>query len=524
MGGFAGRFGFCGGAYASQSPLVDAQMSINFYPEKTENPNSRTPWALYRTYGLGLFCTLPTDANDTGITKAVRGSYTINGRTFKVYGTHLFELGSGGTFTDYGGNHAITGGAANNNLVDDGLPVTMVAGGTASGQYPGQLLIASGTHLTAFNLATNAFVAITSAPTNVVMIDYVDGFFVALQSINDFQVSAVEDCTNWPGLSISQVSVYSDTLLSIIENNRFLWVFGAKRAVAYDTPDGGAIFPFGVVQSSFIEMGIVAQFSPARVGFAGGTSIAWLAGDERGEAQVVAANGFIPQRVSDHALEYWLAQQNTISDAVGFATRENGHNFYTLWFPSANKTWTLDTDLGIWHQRSSLVNGLPAAHLGRCHTYNFGTHLVGDRTSGNIYTMSGKTYTDNGMPIVRTRIGPTVSQETNWVFVDEFQVDFETGLGPIPPLTDANGNPRAPQAMFSYSRDFGKTFGNERMVSCGQAGQYLVRATDRRLGKWRAFTPKVTVSDPIAWSISDAYINPTREPKERLAKTFGKIT
>ena len=149
------RFGFCGGNYQSQSALVDAQTSINWYPEQSENPNSRVSWALYPTYGLGLFCTLPTDANDTGSTKAVRGSYTINGRTFKVYGTHLFEILSGATFTDYGGNHGITGGAANNNIVDDGLAVTMVAGGTASGQYPGQLLIASGGTLTAFNLATN---------------------------------------------------------------------------------------------------------------------------------------------------------------------------------------------------------------------------------------------------------------------------------------------------------------------------------------------------------------------------------
>lgn len=504
------RFGFCGGSSRAQSPLVDTQLSTNWYPEKTENDNARVSMALYPTFGLSLACTLAGPS--------VRGSYTINGRTFKVSGTHLYELASNVIgFTDYGGNP----GTANNNILDDGLPATMVAGGTASGQYPGQLLIASGGTLTAFNLVTNAFVAITGAPANVLMIDFLDGFFVALLSGNSFQVSAAEDCTNWPGLSVSQVSVFSDALLSLIATNRLLWVFGGKRAVAYYN-SGGAVFPFSVVNGGFMEVGILAQYSVARIATAAGTSIMWLGGDERGAAMVFAANGYTPQRVSDHAIEYWFAQQSSVSDAVGWATQENGHNFYHLWFPTADAQWVLDVDMGMWHQRSSLVKGLPGAHLGRCHTYN-GVHLVGDRNSGNVYIMNGANLTDNGKPIVRTRIGPTISTETKWMFINEFQVDFEMGLGPIAPLIDVNGNPRGPQAMFSFSKDFGKTWSNENAIDCGQAGQYRVRAVQRRLGKFRAWTPKVTCSDPIPWRIADAYINPTEQSQERLAKILAKM-
>lgn len=511
------RFGFVGPAYQSQSPLVDSEALINFYVEQAESPNARTAYALYPTPGLSLFAKLAAAA------PSVRGLTTVSGRSFAVAGTHLYEFTAAGV-TDYGGNP----GTANNNILDDGLPALLIAGGTQSGIYPGQLLVASGGTLTAFDLGANAFLVIAGAPANILMIDFIDGFFVALSTGNTWAVSNAEDATTWTGLAVSQVSVFSDQLLALIASNRLLWVFGARRAVAYYL-SGAPLFPFDVVSGGFMEVGIAAQYSVARVATAQGTTIMWLGGDERGAGVVFAANGFIPQRVSNHALEYWLSKQVVISDAVGYAMQDQGHNFYVLWFPTANATWVLDMDLGFWHQRSSLVGGAPVAHLGRCHTYNFGRHLIGDRLSGNIYAMSPSYLNENTdvgkfIPIIRTRIGPTISEEGSWMFFNEFQVDFEVGLGPIPPLLDGFGNPRRPYAMFSYSKDFGKTWGVERMIPCGFAGEYRVRAIDRRLGKARNWTPKVTVSDPIAWRIADAYVNATSEHQQRLAKSFAKIS
>jgi hypothetical protein len=512
------RFGFVGGIYQPQSPLADAELSINFYPEQVESQNGRTAWALYPTAGLSLFVTLPA-----GIP---RGFCTVSGRTFVVGGTTLYEVN--------GANQIIGtyGPGANNNIVNDGLPVTMIGGGTAGGIYPGQLAIASGGSLTVFLLASNAFAAITLAPTNILMMDYLDGFFVVLQSTNDFQISNPEDATTWTGLSISQVSVFSDQLLAIIASNRLLWVFGAKRAVCYYNA-GLPIFPFAVANGGFLEVGIVAQFSAARVTLAAGTTICWLGGDERGSNIVYMANGFTPTRVSDHGFEYWMSQQASVTDAVGFATQELGHNFYWLYFPTANATWRLDVDLGKWHRMSSLVNKKPGAHLARCHTFNFGLHLVGDRNSGNVYSMSAQYYSEMigpgvSNPIIRTRIGPTVSNETshNPIPINEFQVDFEMGLGPEPPLTLLNqlGQPRDPLAVFNYSENFGKTWTPDRFIPCGQAGNFKKAAIDRRLGSWESFTPKVTVSDPIPWRIVDAYINGTQDSQQRLARKYAAMT
>jgi hypothetical protein len=453
----------------------------------------------------------------------VRGTITVQGRTFFAAGTHLFEALASGAITDYGG----FGG--NNFMVDDGLPVTFACAGTVGGGYPTQLLIASGGAISVFSLISDTFQALTTPPTNVLMVEFLDGFFIALSTGNTWSVSNPEDATTWPGLSVAQVSVFSDQLLAIIATNRLLWVFGATRAVGYYN-SGAPIFPFDVASGAFMEVGIAAQYSVQRVATRSGTSICWIAADQRGAAMVCAANGFINQRVSDSALEYWLAH-NVIFDAVGMARQEEGQNFYDLWFPTANATWTLDLDLGWWHRRSSLVAGVQAAHLARCHTYNFGLHLVGDRTSGNVYSLSTNYYSDNigpGMfnPIIRTRVGPTISNEGGQLTVpiNEFQVDFETGLGPEPPLLDFFGRPRDPVAMFSYSEDFGKTFTPERQILCGQAGKFNTVAIDRRLGSWRSWTPKVTVSDPIPWRMVDAYVNGTQVQQPRYAKTIAQIS
>jgi hypothetical protein len=598
------RFGFVGPAYLSASPLAAAEQLINWRPQKVESPNARTAYLLLPSSGLSLFATLAAGL------PSVRGEWTGNGRAFCVAGTHLYELNALGGVTDYGGT-----GTANNNIVDDGLPATIVAGGTvgavnlgnpqgitsavissaiaaaitvssgvsftvgasaviagitspafgqlngtwvvasivgttvnlttsgltveattalsagtatpsstAPGTYPSQLLICSGGNLTVFSLSSNAFQPLTTPPENNLMVDFMDGYFIALQATNSFSISNPEDATTWPGLSISQVQVFSDQLLSIIVANRLLCVFGSKRAVFYYT-SGAPIFPLDVASGGFMEVGIAAQFSAARIATHQGTTILWLGGDERGQGVVYAANGFTPQRVSDSSLEYWMSQQTTISDAVGMARQEEGQNFYDLWFPSANATWTLDIDLGWWHRRSSLVNGIESAHLQRSHMNAFGYHLIGDRTSGNVYRLSSSFPTDNGIPILRTRVGPTIENEGGQITVpiNEFQVDFETGLGPIPPLTDGFGNPRDPYAMFSYSEDYGKTWTPERQIACGQAGEFKVVAIDRRLGSWRSWTPRVRVSDPIQWRIADAYVNGTQDQKKRLAKTFAEI-
>ncbi len=108
--------------------------------------------------------------------------------------------------------------------------------------------------------------------------------------------------------------------------------------------------------------------------------------------------------------------------------------------------------------------------------------------------------------IRRLRRSPTLVNEMEWVYHAELTVDFATGLGPQPPLTDGDGNPRPPQAMLRWSNNRGSTWSNQHIANCGFAGEYNTRVIWRRLGRSRYRVYELTVSDPIPWTIIDAYL------------------
>ena len=656
------RFGFVGPSYASQSLNADAQRTLNWYVEQIESGQGKSAMALYPTPGLAVFCPLGgSSANNlrgswdpdllynlgdavnyvnatyvalapsTGIppatdpthwlaiptnTSPVRGLFAINGRMFAVGGGMLFEVLSTGKSIALGG------------VVNDDLPVSMTAS-------PSQLLIASGGAAYVFDLTLNTLTALApSVLANVSMVGFTDGFFIALiQNSQQFQVSAAEDATTWPGTNAAIVSVFPDNVLSMLVDHREIWLWGATRSVAY-FDSGSADFPFDVVPGGFIEQGIVAPGSAVRLD----NSVFWLGADERGAAVGWRAQGYVPTRVTNHAVEAALQSYPAIADAIAYTYQDQGHSFWVLYFPSANKTWVYDVATQMWHERAywDTKNGVFTAHRSRCHVYAFGKHLVGDWAAGNIYQMSipvqnggGWSFADDfGNAIRRIRRAPHISTEQQWVFHHEMQVDVEAGLGPIPPLTgafsgpqtitleDANqvfwnlsvtdagilqtaritqpgsvaqllilndetlpntswqlgvntngmltlaavafnsGNPaifalstspgqlyttlsaaggllqtriptpyaRDPQIMLRWSDDGGKTWSNERIMSCGQAGNFKTRTIARRLGRSRDRIYELSASDPIPWRIVDAYLQATPGfvPQERMVSQMRK--
>lgn len=473
------RFGFVGGSYTSQSPNVNAELCMNWYPEMVEVAHGKNPEhvALYPTPGLNLFSALAS---------AVRSCLSAQGRAFVASAGTFYELSSAGVATNRG------------SIANNALPAGM-AGGL------NHVLISSGGLTYSFVLATNTFAAVNPAffDGNVVQVGYSDGYFIALTDTGRFQISTLEDATAWNILDFTRVSEYPDKAIALFVDHREVWVFGPKATVVYaDT--GNALFPFDPIPGAFIEQGIAAIWSVAKAD----NSIFWLGGDERGQGIAWRANGYTPQRVSNHAVEYAWSQYSTISDVVAYSYQDQGHIFYVLYFPTGNATWVYDCSTSMWHQRGAwdIPTARFKAHFSRCHMYIFGKHLVGDWNTGNIYDMNINFLTDNMQSIRRVRRAPHVSNEAEWIFHSEMQVDLETGLGPQPPLIDGFGNNRGPQAMLKWSDDGGHNFSNEYIVDCGQSGNYKTRAIWRRLGRSRSRVYELSVSDPIFWRIVDAYL------------------
>jgi hypothetical protein len=469
--------GLCGPSYTSQSVNADCQSTVNWYPEilAAESQNAKSKVVLYPCPGLRVFATLPEGP--------VRAEIYFNGRFFAVGGTKFCEVFADGTVTPRG------------DVSTDGLTAYIASGAT-------MLSIASGGHLYAFTLATNAFLEIDTTsgaalqgPVSIVK--YSDGYYIALLANSDkFQLSALLDATSWDPLDIGQVSVFPDNVITMEVDHRQVWAIGAKASQPYDNT-GNALFPFDVTPGAYIEQGAIARDSVAKLD----NTIFLLGGDERGAGIAWRFQGYTPLRISNHAVENAWQGYSTITDAVGYAYQDQGHSFYVLYFPSANKTWVYDVESKWWHERSSMVNGVDAAHLSRCHAFGFQKHLVGDRNSGNIYEMSISLYDDAGTPIHRVRRAPHISDEERRIFYSFLQIVLEGGLGPTPPLTDGDGNFRAPQIMLRWSDDYGHTWSNSYLLDCGKAGEFRKRVFRNRMGQARDRVFEISTSDAIPWRI-----------------------
>ncbi len=354
-----------------------------------------------------------------------RGSITVVGRTFFVCGANFCEVLANGT--------SIVWGA----VANDGQPVTMAAS-------PQQLLLASAGTAYVFDLMANTLVAIPGAtfagPVSEAAI--CDGFFIlTIQNSKQFVVSAPLNALDWVTNGAAIVSVFPDNIVSMLVFQRQIWFFSDAQSVVYY--DSGNIFPFDVNPNAFIEAGSAAQNSPAIFN----NSIAWLGADSRGNGKVWLANGYTPTRISNHAVEFAIQSYTKISDAVAFSYQDQGHEFYALYFPTPSVMWLYDAMTGMWHKRGFWLQNVGqyrAAHYWN-HTFNFGKHLVGDWQSGKVYQMSipvsngagGWNFADDdGNPIRRVRRAPHVSKEQKKQFHTELQVYLETGLGPIPPLSN----------------------------------------------------------------------------------------
>lgn len=505
------RFGFCGQSYASQSLDANAQLTMNLYLEADESQQGKSSFILLPTPGTQAFATL----SDAPLRSW--GLHTINGRLFAVAGRTFFEVFANGTSV-----------ARGNNLANDGNPVSIASSAK-------QIMIASSGATYAFNLTTNVFAPID--PANFIglvsMVGYADGFFVALiKNSQSYQVSKLLDCTVWDLLSQTTVSVFPDNIIAMLIDHREIWLFGNTKTIPY-YDSGNSDFPFDVTPGGFIEQGIAAQFSPVRLD----NSIYWIGGDDRGARIAWKADGYHPTRVSNYAIETAWQSYSTVADAVGYAYQDQGHSFWVLRFPTANKTWVYDVSNGTWHERGNWNGSTFDAHHSNSHVYAFDKHLVGDPTSGVIYQMAipvsnglggWKFATDsadnsgnNGTAIRRVRRSPYVGTAGKWMFFQCIEFEIEMGLA----LESGQGSD--PQIMLRWSNDGAKTWSNENWLSIGKIGDYLHRARKfGRLGRcWgtRGRVWELTFTETIPLRIIDADLTATDfQPQERLQKQIGK--
>jgi hypothetical protein len=329
-------------------------------------------------------------------------------------------------------------------------------------------------------------------------VDIVDNYFVYNRpDTQQFGASSVLSPIS-PALSFSSKDGAPDDLVTLIVDHREIYLLGEASSEVW--VDQGTIpFPFTRIPGTSTQHGIVAAFSVSRLG----NSFAYLSRNNRGQAQVVQMNGYVPQRISTHAVEATLANQD-VSDAIAWTYQLEGHEVYVISFPTLNLTWCYDIASGMWHKWLYTNNqGQYERARGNCCAVFQGQVLVGDYDNGKVYKLDKTNYTDDGQHVRRLRRAPHLVSDFQRQYFDELQIQFQPGVGTV------TGSSENPQAMLRWSNDGGSTWSNEHWTSIGRMGKYANRAIWRRLGTARDRVFEVSISDPVKAVIVSANLKAT---------------
>jgi hypothetical protein len=495
-----GDFGFVGNAYEAPDPYQDSQRLINWYVEVSQDDKSKTPTALLGCPGLNLIMGL---FFSSGL--QVRGAWVLPGGNQCVWicgdTATLMTVSTPATQTSI----AQFTTAFMGNLKTKSGQVCIRDNGAG-----GNVVIVDGQYGYTYNLSTGIFAQITDpAFLGADRVAFIDGWLIFNQpGTQNFYTTAPTPYTvTFSGAFFAKNDTSSDNLITLMENNRELWLVGERHSeVWYDA--GGANFAFSRIPGIAPQIGCAAKHSIARLG----SSLVWLGKSERGENVVIKTEQYSYIPISNRALEHAIASYPLVSDAFGYTYEEDGHLFYMLTFPTADVTWCYDHTsserLGepCWHQRLSFDPNTGAFHRHRSNCFvNFqDVRMVGDYQLGTVMQMSRNFYSDNTgngtFPLIAVRRAPHLwsKEDRERLFHSSLQIEFSPGVG----LQVGQGSD--PQAMLRFSDDGGATYGTIRTCTIGKAGRTKNRAIWRRLGQARDRVYEVSISDPVKRDIVGA--------------------
>jgi hypothetical protein len=391
----------------------------------------------------------------------------MNGVAYVVSGQRLYSVTSAGVATDIGGSIA-------------GTSVTPMANNGT------QVCIVNGINGFIWS-ATSGFQVITDPNFHAAnTVTFFDNYFVFdWANTNKFFISSSLDGTVYNGADFASAEVSSDYVLSIVNQQENLLIFGGKTIEGWY--DAGAInFPFQRTGASTIERGCSALLTPIKED----NSVFFLGDD----LIFYRINGISLMRVSTHAIEQAFQSYSTVADAYTFSYTFEGHKFINLVFPTANASWALDIATGLWHERESWDqnNNSFGRWRGNCCLTAFGKVLIGDAYSGNIGYLDANTFTEFGNTMRALMTSPPIHQDRKRIYISTFELDVESGVG----LNSGQGSD--PQIMLDYSTDGGRTFKSPQIWnSLGKIGAYTQRARWFRMGQARQWIFRVMISDPV---------------------------
>ena len=457
------KFNFLGGQHKGFSPNQNTQETVNMFLEV--DPSEENKLTLYRVDGKKDFIELPKSP--------VYGMSEFRGVLYAVAGDSLYKI----IETVSGYSYSLI------DTVDLTLNVTIAANNA------GQLCFNSSYTQKAYVLDTN-----TDTLTQITdpafygspRVDYLDGYGVFVKpNTQQFYISALNDFSSFDALDFASDEADPDNLVTFIVDHRELILFGERTTTVWFN-NGSADFPLSRRDGAEMEAGCAAALSVAKLD----NTVFFLGRNVYGQGLVYKLNQYSPQIISNRGIEQMINTFDRIDDAIAYAYQKNGHSFYVLTFPTAQKTLVYDASIQdpdmAWSLRETYGLGIDRAI---CHALVFNRHLVGDSQSGKIFELDENTHTDGGEAIAWSRTTAHIISDYKRIRHKEVVLNFQTGVG-------LNGNDD-PLVFLTYSDDGGHSYITPREASLGVIGQRKNRVMWSRLGQSRDRVYKVFGSAPV---------------------------
>ena len=470
-----------GPSYQSRSKPLSSQQTKNWYQQYNEN--GKDPYVLMPFPGL---CTI----NST-ITGKDRGFHRMSEVLYQVKGEYLYEI-------DSLGNHTLRGsilGSSRCIMADDGVNMFVVVPGEQVWQYSADTLTV--TEVTDVNITGSDTVDFINS-----QFLYTKSGFITINSKVEGPgytiVSNVGDGSSASGLNIIGAESLPDTLIRDFVFEEVIYRCGVRSIEAWYNSGVGSP-PIERLQGRVFNVGLAAVNSIAKTDEA----FYWLGDDNA----IYRAQAGAKQRVSTDAISNAISKFAVIDDAIGFTYTFEGQNFYTITFPTANKTFTINEALSEngWFELSTGTKDDKWQASSVMSVY--GKNYAADADNGNIYILDLTCYTNNDAPLQRTRVIENIDARLiggaigDAVTMSRVVVSMETGVGLIAGQGD---NPRI---MMEASFDGGRTWSAGAWPKVGRLGEFVIKVKWDRMKTFYDCMIRISSSDPVNYSVYSANID-----------------
>lgn len=487
------------GAYTSQALIANAQRSVNLYSER--NPQETKP--TFPTTQIVRPGLLPLGSPiHPGFGRCLYRA--TNGDLYAVVGNNVFYVDPNWKFNNIG--VLIANVATPAYMADNGTNIILVDG-SAYGY--------------SINMATRVLTQITDPNfMGATRVDFIDSFLIFNKLNSNQWYCSLSDAITFNGLYVGEKTAWPDNILCVVALERQVWLFGPQKSETWFNA-GSTPFPFQINSGVMIEQGCAAKYSPAKMD----TNVYWLSQSPEGGRMVMRGNAQnVAERISTHAIEKEFLRYARIDDAIGSVYQIDGHSFYELHFPTADKTWAYDAATEQWMEDCSIDNnGILHRAKNTFTAYAYGINVALDWNTGQLYQIDPNTYTDDGQPVVWIRSFPHFTNELRYINLSGIVADVATGTRPgtiegtifVSPWSDGFSSGfgpltaiPAPVVNLRVSRDGGETYGNNRPKGMVSSGRYRSMMRWRGNGLARDWVIELSSTASMSGALNGAYVEP----------------